>query len=103
MGKHVYLKNVATLRVDREKCIGCGLCLHVCPHAVLALSEAKIFIIDRDACMECGACAMNCPVQAIAVQAGVGCAQAVINSLLGRKGCCNVDEHSPQSGTDSCC
>lgn len=102
MGKNVYLQDVTTLRVDREKCIGCGMCLNVCPHAVLALSEDRIAIMDRDACMECGACAMNCPVEAIAVQAGVGCAQAVINALLGRKGCCNIDEHTSQ-GPDSCC
>jgi NAD-dependent dihydropyrimidine dehydrogenase PreA subunit len=103
MGKNVYLQDVATLRVDREKCIGCGMCLKVCPHAVLALSEARISIIDRDACMECGACAMNCPVEAIAVQAGVGCAQAVINAILGRRGCCTIEEHTSQGGPDSCC
>ncbi len=102
MGRNVYLKDVSTLRVDREKCVGCGMCLHVCPHAVLVLSDGKISIIDRDACMECGACAMNCPVEAIAVQAGVGCAQAVINSLLGRKGCCNIDDHPTQGGPDIC-
>lgn len=103
MGKIVYLKDVATLLVDREKCIGCGMCLKVCPHAVLRLADGKAAIADRDGCMECGACAMNCPVEAITVQAGVGCAQAVLNSLLGRRGCCNIDEHPSQGGTDSCC
>jgi hypothetical protein len=44
--------------------------------------------------MECGACAQNCPVEAIRVQSGVGCAAAVINSILGRKSascCCTID------------
>jgi len=43
--------------------------------------------------MECGACAMNCPTDALTVQAGVGCAAAVINAALGRDGaCCCVVE-----------
>jgi hypothetical protein len=32
--------------------------------------------------MECGAYAMNCPVKAIKVSAGVGCAAAIIISML---------------------
>jgi ferredoxin len=54
--------------------------------------------------MECGACAQNCPVEAVSVQSGVGCATAVINSLLGRKSdscCCTIDpkESTPTTGT----
>ena len=91
----MYLKNVVTLGLDVGKCIGCGMCTEVCPHAVFALREGKARIEDRDACMECGACARNCPVAAIAVSPGVGCATAIlaawINQVLGRtvsNGCC---------------
>jgi len=45
--------------------------------------------------MECGACMQNCPAEAITVKSGVGCANAVINSLLGRKSdscCCVIEE-----------
>jgi ferredoxin len=73
-----YLKGVTTLMLDRERCIGCGLCAHVCPHQVFAIRERKSEIVDRDACMECGACALNCPVDAIFVDAGVGCASGII-------------------------
>jgi NAD-dependent dihydropyrimidine dehydrogenase PreA subunit len=90
----VYLRDVTTLILDPEKCVGCGLCLVVCPHEVLAMDNGRARIQNRDACMECGACAMNCPVAAVTVQAGVGCAAAVINSALGRTGdaCCCVVE-----------
>ncbi len=77
-----YLTDVVTLELDEELCVGCGMCLEVCPHAVFVLGEAKAHIAERDSCMECGACARNCPVGALTVQAGVGCAAAVINSLL---------------------
>jgi ferredoxin len=93
----VYLRGVTTLRLDAEKCTGCGTCLEVCPHAVLAKQNGKVRIQDRDACMECGACSRNCPVEAITVKAGVGCAAAVINAALGRTGsscCCVVEEAS---------
>ena len=87
-----YLKDVVTLDLDAEKCIGCGFCLVVCPQRVLAMTDGRVGIIDRDACMECGACAVNCPVEAVTVQRGVGCAAAVINSVLGREGaCCVID------------
>lgn len=98
MGGLTYLKDVVTLQMDAEKCVGCGMCLTVCPHAVLAMDNGSAFISDRDACMECGACARNCPSEALTVQAGVGCAAAVINSALGRDGascCCVIDPEAP--------
>jgi len=94
MSRLIYLRNVVTLELNREKCIGCRVCLDVCPHAVYGLNNGRAKILNRDACMECGACAVNCPVEAIRVQAGVGCAAAVINSVLGRdsSSCCCVIE-----------
>lgn len=88
MGELVYLKNVVTLKLDEEKCVGCGMCIVVCPHAVMGMKNGHARIERRDACMECGACAQNCPTEAITVEAGVGCASAVINAALGRQGSC---------------
>ena len=39
-----YLKNVATLRHDEEKCTNCGMCVVVCPHRVFAESGGKVRI-----------------------------------------------------------
>ena len=77
-----YLENVVTLRLDAAKCTGCLKCEEVCPHQVFRVVERKARIIDRDACLECGACAINCPVEAIRVDAGVGCAIGLINEWL---------------------
>lgn len=95
--KHRYLKNVATLRLSDEKCIGCGRCAEVCPHAVFSMGEKKVQVIDKDQCMECGACAVNCPVNAITVDAGVGCAAAVIMGWL------TGSEPSCDCSGDKCC
>jgi len=101
MNNLIYLKNVTTLKLDVDKCIGCGLCTQVCPHEVFAINSKKAEIINKDACMECGACQMNCPAAAITVNVGVGCATAVINSALGiqSNSCCCVIE-SPDSPSD---
>jgi len=110
MSRMIYLKDVTTLRLQEEKCVGCGMCLTVCPHEVLARSNGKVRVENRDACMECGACSRNCPTGAIIVKSGVGCAAAVINAALGRKkaSCCCVEEDkdsSADSGKESktCC
>ena len=103
MGQLVYLKNVVTLKLDEEECMGCGTCLLVCPHAVLRPANGKVEIGNRDACMECGACSRNCPVQAVSVRAGVGCAAAVINAVLGRKSaCCTIDPEKSSGGETAC-
>lgn len=97
-----YLKDVVTLQLDEQRCNGCGACIEVCPHPVFEIVGGKARIVDRDACMECGACALNCPTEAIAVQAGVGCASAVITGAVrGTEptcdcgGCCEPTDSRP--------
>jgi len=104
MNQLLYLKDVVTLRLDEEKCVGCGMCLLVCPRAVLSLRDSTVQIVNRDACMECGACARNCPTEAFTVRAGVGCAAAVINSVLGKKktSCCSVEGACGDTNASGC-
>ena len=100
MGHLIYLKDVVTLDLNRDKCIGCGMCLIVCPHQVFSMNGGHAEVENKDFCMECGACATNCPTEAVTVQAGVGCAAAVINTALGRdaSSCCCVVEPDGPSG-----
>jgi len=108
-----YLKNVVTLEFFPEKCTGCGVCLEVCPQAVFVPENGRVRVADRDACMECGACAKNCPAKAIGVQAGVGCANAVMTSFFRKDGACvcgpecgTGDDHEddpPACSGGSCC
>lgn len=96
-----YLSNVATLEFIPERCTGCGICAEVCPHGVFVVRDGKASITDRDLCMECGACVNNCAFGAIGVDKGVGCAAALINSMItGGEPSCGC------SGSDdrkSCC
>lgn len=90
-----YLADVTSLEFFPEKCTGCGRCVEVCPHAVFVMNGEKAAISDRGRCMECGACAKNCAVGAIAVNAGVGCAAAIINGMIaGGEPSCGCSEAS---------
>ncbi|MDD2806864.1 MAG: mercury methylation ferredoxin HgcB [Elusimicrobiales bacterium] len=93
-----YLPGVSTLKLEAAKCIGCGMCAKVCPHAVFRIEARKAVITDVDLCMECGACAGNCPTEALSVKKGVGCAQAVrMGFLRGTEPDCGCGDDS------SCC
>ena len=99
MEKFAYLRDVVTLALDQDKCVGCGMCLMVCPQEVLSMDNGSAGILNRDRCMECGACARNCPTEAITVKVGVGCAAALINAALGRDGSCCCVIETENSGT----
>ena len=81
------------LRLDEKRCMGCGLCVEVCPHGVFTLRSSagalrtriRAEIVNAKACMECGACKMNCPVGAVEVSTGVGCAAAIISGMIRKK------------------
>ncbi len=77
-----YLADVTTLKYDSEQCAGCGRCVEVCPRGVFEMRDKRAAVTDKDLCMECGACARNCEFGAIAVNSGVGCAAALINSMV---------------------
>jgi Nif-specific ferredoxin III len=62
--------------VDPELCIGCGRCIKICAHGVLAVGEvdeeesAKMFakVDDADSCIGCEACGRTCKKDAFAFE-----------------------------------
>ena len=77
---NAYLEN--TLAYDPSVCNGCGMCVAVCPHNVFEMNGRKASLLHPSACMECGACRKNCITNAIHVESGVGCANAMIRAAL---------------------
>lgn len=47
-----------------KDCIGCGLCLSLCPQKCIDISSSPA-VIDHNHCLHCGRCAEGCPKRAI--------------------------------------
>lgn len=53
------------VRVDEEKCTGCGSCVEVCPTAAITVKD--IAVVNEDECVECGSCVDECPNGALSL------------------------------------
>ena len=56
-----------TAVVDKEKCVGCGRCVDVCPVEAIKVEEGMA-IIEGEKCVGCGACTSECPCEAIRLE-----------------------------------
>ncbi|MDR1792264.1 MAG: 4Fe-4S dicluster domain-containing protein [Bacteroidales bacterium] len=56
------------IKIDEQKCTGCGLCVEGCHEGALQLIDGKARIISELYCDGLGACIGECPVGAIITQ-----------------------------------
>lgn len=56
-------------RIAEEKCIGCDICVDICPCDVFRClpDQELVRIAYPDDCQTCFACELDCPVDAIYV------------------------------------
>ena len=65
-------KSLLQFKIDRDKCIGCGMCAKNCPADAIARTDyiapghkLASFAIDPAKCVKCGACMEKCKPHAI--------------------------------------
>lgn len=56
------------IKIDEDKCNGCGLCIPNCPEGALQVIEGKARLINDLFCDGLGACLGECPLGAISVE-----------------------------------
>ena len=68
-------KDLLTYTIDKEKCIGCGMCARNCPADTIVKTDYTApghklpsYEIIPDKCVKCGACITNCRFKAISKQ-----------------------------------
>lgn len=53
------------IRIDEEKCNGCGICTHACHEGAIDLVDGKAKLVREHFCDGLGDCLPNCPTGAI--------------------------------------
>ncbi|MBN1424091.1 4Fe-4S binding protein [Candidatus Fermentibacteria bacterium] len=56
------------IRIDEEKCDGCGLCATACAEGAIAIIDGKARLISETYCDGLGACLGECPQGAISME-----------------------------------
>jgi nitroreductase/NAD-dependent dihydropyrimidine dehydrogenase PreA subunit len=61
------MERPAKTHIDQDACIGCGLCLTVCPSRTITMVEGRARVTGPES-IYCGHCAAICPVGAVTVE-----------------------------------
>ena len=56
------------IRIDEEKCNGCGLCVEACHEGALQIIDGKARLVSEAYCDGLGACLPECPTGAISIE-----------------------------------
>ncbi len=54
--------------IDENLCVGCSICVSICPFGAISKNERDIAQVDENICKGCGICAAHCPENAIAME-----------------------------------
>jgi NADH-quinone oxidoreductase subunit F len=60
-------KNLTTYYIDKDVCIGCGICAKKCPVNAITGNNKEPHVIDVGKCTVCGNCFAICPKMAVKV------------------------------------
>ena len=56
------------IKIDSEKCNGCGLCVSACHESAIGMVNGKARLLREDYCDGLGDCLPACPAEAISFE-----------------------------------
>ena len=98
------------IRIDEEKCNGCGLCADACHESAIGIVDGKARLLRDDYCDGLGNCLPVCPVEAIAFEereAAEYDEEAVKKNIAENKGSCpgsktrEIQRAAPQAAAET--
>jgi len=68
------------IKIDEEKCIGCGLCISACQEGAIGLVDGKAKLLRDDYCDGLGNCLPVCPTEAITFEEREAAAETAVKA-----------------------
>ncbi|HCG76760.1 MAG: 4Fe-4S ferredoxin [bacterium (Candidatus Ratteibacteria) CG_4_10_14_3_um_filter_41_18] len=53
------------VKLDVEKCVGCGICVDTCEKSVLEMADDVVKVAHPEKCDGCNSCVEACPNEAL--------------------------------------
>jgi coenzyme F420-reducing hydrogenase delta subunit/Pyruvate/2-oxoacid:ferredoxin oxidoreductase delta subunit len=68
MAKDTVITEPITSSIDKELCLGCEMCIEMCPYQAIEIGEDGKPEVIKVLCKGCGTCGASCPAKAITMR-----------------------------------
>lgn len=67
---------------DKEKCVHCQTCIHVCPNHAISMDDSDRITFDPSNCKGCLSCVKNCPTKSLSFEGETKTVDEVVKTCL---------------------